>query len=374
MDISRSTFYVGTNRGALLCTTEKAGDFKVFKNLEDSSNVKALCEGRNQDELAVGYSSGNVYVFDIPKGAFAKAIDGLEGSEEVIGICCLADSLVIGKRDGMVNIWNKKRNDYFSLNLDEKGSFDAMGLNYSRNIIATGGENNVYKLWDIETKKLMFKAKSLGHDTLQLPIPTSIRGICLFNSFPHIGSCCTKEGHILLYDDRAQRKPVVKFEEPKASYTTIKSAFRDTQVMTGTTKGYMQWVDLKQPKILKTYTNFTGGVTDIVCDPLEPYVASISFDRHLRVNNMETKQLISKVYMKQNLSKLVVKPVVKNEDEQVEDHLEEVDQEYEDLFKNMEEVHDDRKGANRKRKIIRESTELTRPKAKRKVKKKGTNQ
>lgn len=80
----------------------------------------------------------------------------------------------------------------------------------------------------------------------------------------------------------------------------------------GTTKGYMQWLDLRgTPKALKTYTTFTGCVTDIVCDPLEPYVASVSLDKHLRVHKTDTKELVSKVCINQRyIDKLAHKEIL----------------------------------------------------------------
>lgn len=340
MELTNTRFYVGTARGLLLSTSDKPTDIKVYKNTE-TSEVTAISEGRDQDELLVGYASGNVHFFDIAKNAFTKTLNKLDGDEGVCGIACRKSAVVVGKRDGIINLWSKKSSDFFSLNLDEAGTLNTIVLNQSKeNILGTGGEVNDFKLWDLETKQCVFKAKSLGHDHLQLPIPTSVRGITFFNDSPSLAACCTKEGHVLLYDDRAQRRPVVTFLEPKASYTTISTAYRETQVLVGTCRGYLQWLDLKQPpKVLKTYTTFTGSVTDIVCDPLEPFVASVSLDRHLRVHNMDTKQLVSKFYMKQNLTKLLVRPVVKDESEEVQ-QSKEVDQEYEELFKNMEEIQE----------------------------------
>lgn len=68
--------------------------------------------------------------------------------------------------------------------------------------------------------------------------------------------------------------------------------------MVGTTKGYMQLIDLKAPgKLVKTFKTFTGSVTSIVCDPVEPLVLSTSLDRHLRVHNIDTKELLYKVLL-----------------------------------------------------------------------------
>lgn len=342
MDVNRNRFYVGTARGVLLYTGDKPNDLKISKN-EESSEVTAMAEGRNPEEIVLGYQNGHSHIFDTGKCCFSKKIDELEGEESVTGIGCIKKSIIIAKRDGIINIWTNKKKDYFSINLDEKGSLDAMVCHQNReNILATGGQLNDFKLWDVKTKQCIFKAKSLGHDELQLPIATSVRGISFFLNESNLAGCCTKEGHVLLYDDRAQRRPVVKFYEKQASYTAISTAHRERQVLLGTTKGYMQWLDLRTCKVLKTYTTFTGSVTSIVCDPVEPYVASVSLDRHLRVHHLETKKLVYKCYMKQNLTGLLVKPIVKNEEQSDSiTEMENADQEYEELFKGMEEIREE---------------------------------
>lgn len=66
-----------------------------------------------------------------------------------------------------------------------------------------------------------------GHDMLNLPIPTSVRSVAFISENDHLNVCCTKEGQVLLYDDKVQRRPVIKFEEKKASYTTISVTNRE---------------------------------------------------------------------------------------------------------------------------------------------------
>lgn len=105
----------------------------------------------------------------------------------------------------------------------------------------------------------------------------------------------------------------------------------------GTTRGYMQLLDLKANKCTKTFTSFTGSVTSITCDPVEPFVISASLDRFIRVHNLETKELVFKVYMKQSLTNVLVKPIVKNEAKE-EESEKVVDEEYEEIFNNMESV------------------------------------
>lgn len=58
----------------------------------------------------------------------------------------------------------------------------------------------------------------------------------------------------------------------------------------------MQLLDIKAPgKCLKTFTTFTGSVTSIVCDLTEPIVATACLDRHLRILNLDTKEILYKV-------------------------------------------------------------------------------
>lgn len=70
--------------------------------------------------------------------------------------------------------------------------------------------------------------------------------------------------------------------------------------------------------------------------------------------------------MKQSLTKLLVKPVIKDEDEPKLRESEEIDQEYEDLFNNMEEIKDDKNVKGKRRKAEEENT----PKVKKKKTKK----
>lgn len=65
---------------------------------------------------------------------------------------------------------------------------------------------------------------------LNLQIPTCVRSIAFLADNEHLSVCCTKEGQLLLYDDQVQRRPVVKFTEKKASYTTVATTHRERYI------------------------------------------------------------------------------------------------------------------------------------------------
>nr|CAH7721479.1 unnamed protein product [Callosobruchus chinensis] len=346
------TFFCGTARGNIL----EVGAGSAIKNAKPSapSEVTALNFGRSEDEILVGFQNSQVTSYSISEACYKDTLTKLEGEGKVVGLECIKGTLVAAKHDGIINL-QKKKNHLLDLSLDDKGTLECMAYNVSRdNVIGTGGEHNDFKLWDVETKQCVFKAKSLGHDKLNLPIPTSVRGITFFPEEPHLAACCTKEGHVLMYDDRAQRKPVVKFFEQKASYASISCAYREQQCFVGTTRGYLQLLDMKSGKCVKTFTSFTGSVTNIVCDPLEPYVCTTSLDRYLRVHNLESKQLVHNIYMKQSLTKLLVRPILKEEKDAEEENEndKQVDEEYDNIFESMEVIGEEskkRKGDNAKK-------------------------
>ncbi|XP_057662034.1 WD repeat-containing protein 74 [Diorhabda carinulata] len=358
MELTRFNCYIGTARGFLLSTTDKPTGIRHVKP-DFISEVTALTFDTERKKIFIGYKNGCVHIFDSIQNTYIQEVTNLFGKGSTVGLSYLKTSLIVGKSDGIINIWNGNSNNHFDLNLGENETLNSISCNDNRNCIGTGGEHNDFKIWDIEMQKCIFKAKSLGHDSLNLPIPTSVRGIMFSSEDPHLSYCCTKEGHVLLYDDRAQRRPVVKFLETKASYTTIASSYRERQCLVGTTRGYMQLLDMKVGKCMKTFTTFAGSVTDIVCDPIEPYVFSTSLDRHLRVHHLETKELLQKTYMKVNLTTLLVTPAVKEEKKEqderdninsvnIEDGVD-LDDEYETIFQNMEVVGEEKKKKKNKR-------------------------
>ncbi|XP_018320207.1 WD repeat-containing protein 74 [Agrilus planipennis] len=355
---------VGTVRGVLGSTNCKKGQaIKYELNTDDNvSEITALHWGRTENEIIIGYKEGTLKLYNCQLNKYTKTVDILKGKGAVVGVAPLGRDIIVGRYNGIINIWSKTDNHSIPLNLQEGSTLECMTLNESRiNVVGTGGNKNDFKLWDIETKQCIFKAKSLAHDNLNLPIPTSIRSICYFPTNEKLSACATKEGYVLLYDERAQRRPVLKFIEPKASYTVIANTFKDRQCLVGTTKGYLQLIDLKLPtRCLKTFKSFTGSVTDIAYDPGKSIVATTSLDRFLRIHDLETKELLHKEYLKQSLTKLILRPKIKeeadenintlivneNNEENVTENVEDVDEEYEDIFRNMETITENVKRKN----------------------------
>ncbi|XP_065168968.1 WD repeat-containing protein 74 [Atheta coriaria] len=333
--------YAGSLRGVIAYTECQKNIKPTYELKELDGEITAFEWGQSNDEIILGNKNGVVKVYNTGISKFIQHVKKLDGKGAVVGLASIDKNIIIGRSDGTVNVHNrsKKKHDAFRTVLNDEATMNVLVYNEKRNVFATGGENNDLKVWDINTRKDIFKAKSLGKDMLELPIPTSIRGISFHNE-DNIVSCITKEGMMLLYDEKAQRKPVCKYEEKKASFTCV-SLYRDRQLFVGTTKGYIQLIDMRQGKCVKTFQPFAGAVTSIICDQKLPYVVSTSLDKHLRIHNVDTKEVVHKEYMKIGLTKLLMRPVVKEEPKEEDEQKPIVqDDEYEGLFENMETIND----------------------------------
>ena len=74
------------------------------------------------------------------------------------------------------------------------------------------------------------------------------------------------------------------------------------QVIVGNTQGKMGLLDIRQGKVVHLYKGFAGGIRSVQCHASKPVVASCGLDRFLRVHDIESKALLSKVYMKSRLN------------------------------------------------------------------------
>lgn len=88
----------------------------------------------------------------------------LDGKGAVVGLASIDKNIIIGRSDGTVNVHNrsKKKHDAFRTVLNDEATMNVLVYNEKRNVFATGGENNDLKVWDINTRKDIFKAKSVS--------------------------------------------------------------------------------------------------------------------------------------------------------------------------------------------------------------------
>lgn len=117
--------------------------------------------GQKENEILLGYADGTLKSYDAFTNKLFKTRPITDCS--LVGVGCTSSVIVTGSKKGSVFLLNGKEKDEFSLNLPESGTLLCLSCHPTRdNIVGTGGESNDLKLWDVNTKQCLFKAKSVS--------------------------------------------------------------------------------------------------------------------------------------------------------------------------------------------------------------------
>ncbi|KAK9510622.1 hypothetical protein O3M35_005364 [Rhynocoris fuscipes] len=277
-----------------------------LKNATNKNPITAMswCDG-GENEIIIGYSNQLVKVYDVQSKTFTFNEDKKFGDGAIVGVSKYQGSIIKAVESGTVKIWKENVED--SLTIESGGPLDKM--RQSNGIIATGGKENDLKLWDIQAGgKKLFAAKNVRHDELEMRVPIWVTDIAFFPDSKKV-AVTTKHGHVRLYDPSTpMRRPVVNVLVPEQALTCIAYSYKDQHVVVGSGTGQMNLIDLRSKGVLMNkYKGFVGGIKSIGCSLTEPYIASVSLDRHFRIHHLLTKELIFKEYMQSKLTCVLVK-------------------------------------------------------------------
>ncbi|XP_076376884.1 WD repeat domain 74 lethal (2) k09848 [Megalopta genalis] len=314
----------------------------------------------------------SVKVYDTECSTFTCSFFCNVGTGKINGISRYDEAILTAVESGEVKLWRFDDEDGVIINAG-KNLERMRHSKINKNIIATGGNENILKLFDLNRQEKVFTAKRLPNDWLNLPVGIWISDI---EYLPGTEQVVTvgKYGHVQLYDPKSQKRPVINLEVKDEAFTTLAVTSREKQIIVGSGKGKMNLVDLRKPaKVLNTYKGSVGAVTGIACSTTEPYLVSVSLDRYLRIHHMNTKKLLKKIYLTSRMSCMLLRSdfslpegtsMTKNveqicsernstnhENEKNEQTSVNSDTEYDMLFKNMQVINskEDKKLVKRKK-------------------------
>ncbi|KAI6206684.1 WD repeat-containing protein 74 [Aphelenchoides besseyi] len=199
--------------------------------------------------------------------------------------------------------------------------------------LATGGRENPLKLWDLSNGQNVFTAKNVKESSLCLRKPIWVSAI----RFTDSKLICTATGHhqLRLYDLKAQRRPVQDVEWLQEPITAISTTYRPEQLIVGNTRGDLALFDLRgKIRPLQKFHGFAGSIRSIHAHPTEPTFASCGIDRFLCVHNIQTHQMVKKIYCKTRLNAVLLHKSVKEEQLEHEEEDEDEPEAVADFFKN----------------------------------------
>ncbi|CAH8389559.1 unnamed protein product [Eruca vesicaria subsp. sativa] len=194
-----------------------------------------------------------------------------------------------------------------------------------------GGKRVEVNIWDLEQCTKIWSAKSVSFFCYQKPLPSvnvssnqSLLGqppkdnLGIFT--PTWFTCAafmsnddhrkfvtgTKSHQVRLYDVSAQRRPVLSFDFHETAITAITEDPDGHTVYVGNASADLAAFDIRTGKLLGNFLGkCSGSIRSVVRHPQHQVIASCGLDRYLRVYDVNTRQLISAVFLKQHLTGLV---------------------------------------------------------------------
>ena len=274
--------------------------------------VLSMCwDDIDNNVLYTGHLNGKIRKYSHDKSSFVDCYDIPDydsKKEKLVSLYKNGDKFMTCTNDGALKIWNPKElpNDVRTLVVGS--NLQCTAYNAKDNLFASGGLENCLKIWDLNVeRKVVFRAKNVKPDWLQLRIPINVMQTAFL---PESDKILTTTGthNIRIYDPKSNfKKPVlqISFEDHPILAASVCER-NPPYFFVGNTRGFAARFDVRQLKWpVRCYRGFAGSIRSIVPHPTEPYVFSCGLDRHLLVHDETVIKPKYKVYLKSRLNCLL---------------------------------------------------------------------
>ncbi|XP_067649377.1 WD repeat-containing protein 74-like [Haliotis asinina] len=363
--------FVGAETGLLKGITLKKAQWNNLNAIASADREKGICamcwDNIDESKVCFGLKNRQVLVYDIDTQSLEDKIHTFDGGiGKFRALAKVEGRYLTAVESGLVKLWGD--DDENSIHIEAGKDLFCMEQNPQKShIIGTGGKENELKLWDLQRhSEPVFKAKNVKNDWLNLRVPVWVMGV---KFLPGSDKVVTSTGHhqVRVYDPQSsQRRPVLDIEVDEYPLTAISLRHdQDNQVLVGNTQGKMALVDLRNGKVMQVYKGFAGGIRDIKCHPSKSLVASCGLDRHLRIHDIDSKEMVNKLYLKSRLNCLLFSSKEgenvsgsKSEVQEIEADAESgIESDDEDVWENLEQVQTKTVKKKEKEIIVKEHKE-----------------
>jgi len=169
-------------------------------------------------------------------------------------------------------------------------------------IVATGGDEEMLKLWDLSTAQPTWKARNVPNDKLDLRVPVYVRDLDFIPKSTTAKLVTGTAYHqIRLYDTKASQRPVWTIKPTDRAVCSVLALSDGHTIVSGDGAGDTYMVDIRNSTIVGKLKGVGGAVTCLQQSDDGKYLASASLDRFVRVYSTASRTLVNKVYVKQRL-------------------------------------------------------------------------
>lgn len=182
------------------------------------------------------------------------------------------------------------------------GSVLCMKVDKHENYAAFGGDGADVTVWDIKTQSKFWEAKAPRRDSNGLMSPAFVTASTFLGDDHHKLIIGTGHHQIRLYDICAQRRPVIAFDFLESPIKAIEADTDGYTIFVGTGSGDLASFDMRSGKLLGSFKGkVSGSIRSIAVHPTLPIFATCGLDRFLRVFHKGSRQLLTRVFLKQPL-------------------------------------------------------------------------
>ncbi|XP_050531175.1 WD repeat-containing protein 74-like [Daktulosphaira vitifoliae] len=303
------------NYGGVELTKKRKKDnllcFKYTKLIDAINNgISCLNSSDVNNEILIG-SKNVVRVYNLEDNKNSKEFF-IENSNSIVGVFKNKNALITGVEDGRVIVQSFNDEENLLIKSINVGSnISCLKQGHLLEKFATGGNENPLKLWDLETGKVEFIAKSPKPDMLQLKQPCYVSDVGFYNN--NKIAVAHRHGIVDLHDPLSnQRRPVATCKVVNNGFVSLKTIpdYSDYEVIVGSSKGSIYHYDFRGKSSLpvKTFRGCTGSVraVDCITSLNKLYVLSISLDCHIRMHNFSIGDITVQDYIVGKPSALLV--------------------------------------------------------------------
>ncbi|XP_050418233.1 WD repeat-containing protein 74 [Patella vulgata] len=342
--------FVGSETGLLKAIDVNKSNWSNLNSVQSADRNKEICvicwDNQEQNRVSYGLRNREIGTYDTETQSHCKPIKFDGGKGTFKGLAKIDDNYITAVESGLVKVWNEE-SVISEFEAGEKLCFMTQNPDI-KNIVATGGDENDLKIWDIEkSDQPIFMAKNVRNDWLNLRVPIKVLGAVFVPNSEEIVTC-TGYHQVRLYDPRtSQRRPVVDMSFDEYPLMSIGMCYtQSNQVVVGNTQGKTALIDFRTGKTVHCFKGFAGSVRSIQCHPSLPIMATCGLDRFLRIHHIESRELLHKFYLKSRLNCLLLSKNWKLEslDEGIDMHEDDEENKFadhEEKSEDNEEVEED---------------------------------
>ncbi|XP_021286497.1 WD repeat-containing protein 74 [Herrania umbratica] len=187
------------------------------------------------------------------------------------------------------------------------GNISCSQVDGSESYAIFGGKGVEVNMWDLDKCTQIWTAKPPPKNSLGIFTPSWFTSATFLSKDDHRKVVAGTNSHqVRLYDVSAQRRPVISFDFRETSIKAVTEDLDGHTIYIGNGSGDLASVDIRTGKLLGCFLGkCSGSVRSIARHPELPVIASCGLDSYLRIWDIGTRQLLSSVFLKQHLTKVV---------------------------------------------------------------------